>query len=211
MTTFDSWLNEACEAQRTAELRALDALGEDNSRVPPFLAQTTHAGRSKKLAAALLAACLVFATAVCAVWPTVSVKLRQGKAYLMTENAGNVTFRQMTFSALPSDCTLGWNPADGYYSCTVQRGAERFTVVQYPLEHKAQIIGDNPDGPATQNDLEGIGQDFCTVSSGAELTQSMLETHSVVSWAADNCYFVCLNDNWTDFAAMLSVLQGIRS
>lgn len=210
MTTFDSWLSEACEMQRTTELKALDALGEDNSGVPLFLLQPTHTAKAKKIAA-ILVACLLFATAACAVWPTVSVQILQGKAYLMTENAGSANFRKMTFSALPSDCTLEWNPADGYYSCTVEKGTERFTVVQYPLEHKAQIIGDDPEGPATRNDLEGIEQDFCTVSNAEELTRTMLETHSVVSWAADNCYFVCLNDSWTDYDAMLSVLQGIRS
>lgn len=213
MNRLDQLLKEACEVRCAAELQAFNTLAADNFQRPLFLREPPKTKKGRKVAVVLLAACLLFATAVCAVWPTVSVKILQGKAYLLTEDTetGNTAFRQFTVSSLPAECELIWNRTEGYYSCTVQKGPEKFTVVQYPLDHRAQIIGDNREGPATQNDLEGIREDFCLVSNVEELTDAMLETHTVISWATDNSYFVTLNDNWTDFPLMREILQGIRN
>lgn len=213
MMTLDMMLREACAVQRTAELKVLDGLGKDSAEISFSVQENAGIRRGKKVGVALLAACLLFGTTVCAFWPTVSVQIQQGKAYLMADNAGtgSAAFERFTFSDLPADCEIQWNQAEGYYSCTVRRGTEKFTVVQYPLEHRAQIIGDEAEGNVTQNDLEGIQQDFCTVSNVEELTDTMLESYSVVSWATDHCYFVSLNDTWTDFSSMKEILQEIQS
>ena len=194
-------------------MRAFDTMAEDNFQIPPFLLNRNMHQKSRRIAVAVVAACLLFTTMACAIWPTVSVQILNGKAYLMSDDAecASTTFRKFTFTSLPAECELHWNQTEGYYSCTVQKGGECFTVVQYPLEHRTQIIGDHADGTITQNDLEGIEQDFCTVSNAEELTKEILETYSVVSWASDNCYFVILNDTWTDFASMKVILQKIQS
>ncbi len=213
MNRLDQLLTEACAVRRTAELQAFRTLAADNVQPPVFLREPPKPQKGRKVAVAVLAACLLFATVACAVWPTVSVKILQGKAYLMTEDAatGNTAFRQFTVSALPAGCELVWTRTEGYSSCTIRKGAEEFTVVQFPLDHRTQIIGDNREGPATQQDLEGIEANFCLVSNVEELTDTMLETHTVVSWATDNSYFVMLNDNWTDFSLMREILQAIRN
>lgn len=213
MNRLDQLLKEVCEVRCAAELQAFHTLAADNVQQPVFLRERPKIKKGGKVAAVVLAACLLFATVACAVWPTVSVKILQGKAYLMTEDAGtgNTAFRQFTVSSLPAGCELLWNQTEGYYSCTIQKGTEKFTVVQYPLDHRAQIIGDNGQGPATQKDLEGIEENFCLVSTVEELTDTMLETHTVISWATDNSYFVALNHNWTDFSLMREILQGIRN
>lgn len=213
MIYLDVMIRDACAIQSTAEMRAFDGMAEDNMQIPFFLLNRNRHQKSRKIAVAVIAACLLFTTAACAIWPTVSVQILNGKAYLMSDDAdgAGATFRKFIFTSLPADCEAHWNQTEGYYSCTVQKGGECFTVVQYPLEHRTQIIGDNADGTITQNDLEGIEQDFCTVSNVEELTDEMLETYSVVSWATDNCYFVILNDNWTDYTSMKLILQNIQS
>ena len=213
MTSNEVLMREACRIQSAAELKAFDAMAEDNFQIPFFLKKKKMPRKGRIAAGAIIAACLLFATGACASWPIISVKILCGKAYLMTEDAenGNTPFRKFTFSSLPDGCELQWNQTEGYYSCTIQRGGERFTVVQYPLEHRAQIMGDNADGTVTQNDLDGIEQDCCTLSNVEDLTETILETYSVVSWTTEDCYFVSLNDTWTDYASMKAILQQTQS
>lgn len=213
MICLDVMIRDACAVQCTAEMREFDAMAEDNFQIPFFLLNRNMHKKGRKIAVAVVAACLLFTTMACAIWPTVSVQILNGKAYLMSDDADGVgeNFRKFTFASLPADCEVCWNQTEGYYSCTVQKSGACFTVVQYPLEHRTQIIGDNSDGTITQNDLEGIEQDFCMVSNVEELTDELLGSYSVVSWAADNCYFVILNDNWTDYDTMKVILQNIQS
>ena len=206
---FTVRMEQACAVQRQAELQSFDALAGDTAALP--LLPDRPFRRRKRVAAAVLAACLLFTTVACAVWPTVAVKVLGGKAYLTETDGGDGHFRRFTLPSLPEGCEATWNPAEGYWSCTVRKGTAEFTVVLYPPEHRAMIIGDNADGTMTPNDKEGIAEDFCLLSRVEDMTEEDLAGHSVVCWPADNGYFVVLNHSWTDWGQMRQILQGIQS
>lgn len=204
---FDDWITQACAAQRTAELKAFDALAADNFQ-PPVLRKKRRKVTALVVVAA--AACLLFSTAVYAVWPVVRVRILGDKAYLMTEDAAAVPLQHFSLETLPEGCEATWNPADGYDSCTIWKGEQAFTIVKYPNDHRALLIGDNADGTVTQNDLEGIRENFCMLSTVNDLTVENLQEFTVVSWPADDGYFVVLNSSWTEYEQMKQILQDIR-
>lgn len=206
-SNFDDWITQACAAQRTAELNAFDALAEDNFQ-PPVLRKKRR--KVTALVAVAAAACLLFSTVVYAVWPVVRVRILGKKAYLMAEDAAAVPMQHFALGTLPEGCEATWNPANGYDSCTIRKGAQAFTIVKYPNDHRALLIGDNADGTVTQNDLEGIRENFCMLSTINDLTVENLQEFTVVSWPADDGYFVVLNDSWTEYDQMQQILQDIR-
>ena len=119
-----------------------------------------------------------------------------------------VTARQLSAGLWNSTFSLK-EDADKH-SCEIIRGKERFSIIQFPMNHVTQILGNNAGSPLTQNDIEGINEQFYLVDSIDDLDVSVLESHTVICWSSDTCYYVVLNSTWTNFDDMKNILQGIR-
>ena len=174
---------------------------------------------SPKIVAALIlmsGVLALFALNVLAVSPRIKISIQDGTAALLADSGYSSESALVKFEleALPQGCTVTWKEnasedADKH-SCEIIRGKERFSIIQFPMNHVTQILGNNAGSPLTQNDIEGINEQFYLVDSIDDLDVSVLESHTVICWSSDTCYYVVLNSTWTNFDDMKNILQGIR-
>ena len=149
--------------------------------------------------------------------PKLTIYTQNGCTFLAAENIGNQesALVKFAFGNLPKECTVVWSESDsegigdGKYACEVRRGKESFTVIQFPLSHVTQIMG-NDAKRSTQDAAEKIKEQFYLADS-SDLDVEKMKEHTVICWPSDTCYYVVLNSTWTDFAAMKAILQSIHT
>ncbi len=142
---------------------------------------------------------------------SVGLKLTDGFAFISMESTSPTPLQEIEFTSIPANCQVSQNKTDGsYYSYLIKQESQNFTLVKYPIDHLAQIVGDNKNGKYSQNDLESIQSDFYFADSNDSLTIDILSTHSVLVWPEEDGYFVALNTNWPDYESMLLVLQNVH-